>query len=86
MRLLKQEETEMETKVEQCYCCEGTGEVDEGGMKVIDGELVDGGWTKEPCPVCAKPRTTDEYEAKRQEMLELMDSIKGYKPAWMDVS
>jgi len=72
-------EMEMQTteQTEQCYCCKGRTVVDE------TNEI---GWIEVPCPVCTKPRTAEEYEAKKQEMLDTLDSLKGYKPAWMNAS
>jgi len=64
-------------QTEQCYCCKGRTVVDE---KPMDSE-----WTTLPCPVCVG-RTDEELEAKKQEMLDTLDSLKGYKPAWMCVS
>jgi hypothetical protein len=63
---------------ERCSHCSGTQKVDETTNA--------GQWIKVDCPVCTKPRTRDEYEAKKQEMRELLASLKGYKPAWMNVS
>jgi len=69
--------TEYTVEIEQCYCCKGRTVVDE---KPMDSE-----WTTLPCPVCVG-RTDEELEAKKQEMLDTLDSLKGYKPALMNAS
>ena len=65
-------------QTEQCYCCKG--------RMVVDEKPMDSEWTTLPCPVCVKPRTAEELEAKKQEMLDTLASLKGYKPAWMNAS
>ncbi len=63
-------------QTERCYCCKGRTVVDETN---------ESGWVEVPCPVCTEPRSAEELEAKKQEMLAFMESIKGYTPDWMSV-